>query len=87
VSAKPPISTSNANTVLLTILLAISGWTLVTLLDVKDTVTKTVVRVDNHDHEIGALLANDAQQSKDIIELRIRRAQQATATSTATQPH
>jgi hypothetical protein len=79
VSAKESATSMNANTVLLTILLAISGWTLVTLLDVKDTVTKTVVRVDNQDREIGTLLANGAQQAKDITELRIRRAQQAAA--------
>ena len=72
-SAKEAVSNLNPNTILLTVLLAISGWTLTTLMDVKDTLVRTVVRVDNHDHQIAALIENDHSQAAAITDLRLLR--------------
>lgn len=72
-STKEAAEKFNANTVLLTILLAISGWTLVTLLDVKDTVTKTVVRVD----------FLSTAQAADHAELQMRRSYQGASAQSA----
>lgn len=56
----------NANSVLLLILMGISGWTLTTLLEVKDTLTKTVVRVDY-------LQSSDAAHARILADMQAAR--------------
>ncbi len=73
-SAAPDKNLMNATTVLLSILIGISGWSLVTLIEVKDQLGQAMVRVDNHEKRINDLAIESRQHAADIVDLRISRA-------------
>lgn len=74
-SAAPAKSPMNANTILLSILIGISSWSLVTLLELKENSARIGVRVDVNERRIGELSVTVREHTEQITDLRIGRAQ------------
>ena len=79
-TAKAAMEKVNANTILLTVGLAMSGWTLNTVEEVKNTLSRTGVMVDVHEREINELKSTFtqheiAQNERELASARAERTQ------------
>lgn len=72
-SGKSPV---NLNTLLLTILVALSGWTLKTVHEMSTTVAVLITRADLTERALGEVRAQAKQNSEEIGNLRVRTARQ-----------
>jgi hypothetical protein len=62
----------NVNTVLLSILVGLSTWTLKTVSELSNQMTAVTTRVDQHDRALGGLDTRVSRSEAGIIDLRVR---------------
>lgn len=68
-SDKSPI---NLNTVLLSIVVALSAWTLKTVYEMSNSLTAVTTRVDQHDRIINSFDGRISTNEREITNLRVR---------------
>lgn len=68
-SDKSPI---NLNTVLLSIVVALSAWTLKTVYEMSNALTAVTTRVDQHDRIINSFDGRISTNEREITNLRVR---------------
>lgn len=67
-----PAKNVNLNTVLLSIVLALSAWTLKTVFEMSNNLTAVTTRVNQHDSQLGGLYQRVTREESDITDLRLR---------------
>lgn len=64
----------NLNTLLLTIVMALSAWTLKTVYEMSNGLTAVTIRVNQHDKDLGGLQARISQDEMLLTEVRVKAA-------------
>lgn len=62
----------NLNTLLLSVVLMLSAWTLKTVYDMSNALTAVTTRVDGHDRSFNAIDARVTANEREITNIRVR---------------